>query len=184
MCLSVTLHIVGLWKYCVCCTRSGLTRYTLFMELYLCQWEVHAVLWRTLVHLCASSLQNLAVPNSFYSLVSISVERSGDSVFDGVGLAGFKSSRANAFLLSLSITQTSNTHRTELIENFLMVDQRLHWNQLRRWHKGKKLWDCKDWLRSQESKQITHDYNHRILTFHSLFLWLKFVKISDPHCCD
>ena len=45
------------------------------------------------------SLQNLAVPHDFYSLVSFSVERSRDPVFDGVRLAGFKS-RANAFLLA------------------------------------------------------------------------------------
>ena len=35
MCLSVTLHIVNLWRYCVCCTRSGVIRCTLFMALYL-----------------------------------------------------------------------------------------------------------------------------------------------------
>ena len=54
----------------------------------------------TSVHLYASSLQNLAVSPDFYSLVCISVERSySDPVFDGVGLAGFKS-RANAFLVA------------------------------------------------------------------------------------
>ena len=34
-CLSVTLLIVDLWQYCVCCIRSGVTRCTLFMVLYL-----------------------------------------------------------------------------------------------------------------------------------------------------
>ena len=54
---------------------------------------------RTSVHFCASSLYNIAVSQDFYSPVSISVYDLGDSVFDGVGLAGFKS-RANAFLLA------------------------------------------------------------------------------------
>ena len=36
VCLSVTLHIVDLWHYYVCCTRSGVTRCTLFMVLFLC----------------------------------------------------------------------------------------------------------------------------------------------------
>ena len=36
VCLSVTLHVVDLWQYCVCCTRSGVTRCTLFMVLFLC----------------------------------------------------------------------------------------------------------------------------------------------------
>ena len=31
VCLSVTLHIVDLLQYYVCCTRSGVTRCTLFM---------------------------------------------------------------------------------------------------------------------------------------------------------
>ena len=37
MCLSVTLHIVDLWQYYVCCTRSGVTHCTLFMVLFLCR---------------------------------------------------------------------------------------------------------------------------------------------------
>ena len=48
---------------------------------------------RTSVHLCASSLQNLAgLPQCLRNGL-------GDQVFDGVGLAGFKI-RANAFLLA------------------------------------------------------------------------------------
>ena len=35
--LSVTLHIVDLWQYYVHCTRSGVTRCTLFMVLFLCR---------------------------------------------------------------------------------------------------------------------------------------------------
>ena len=48
VCLSVTLHVVDLWQYCVCCIRSGITRCTHVMVLYLhlkCQCGLHAVLW-------------------------------------------------------------------------------------------------------------------------------------------
>ena len=44
----MTLHIVDLWQYYVCCTRSGVTRCTLFMVLFLyrlCRCGLHAVLW-------------------------------------------------------------------------------------------------------------------------------------------
>ena len=70
---------IALWQYYVCCTRSGVTRCTLFVVLFLCRicrWGFTRRCDRTSVHLCASSLQNLAVSRDFYSLVSISVERS------------------------------------------------------------------------------------------------------------
>ena len=35
--MTETLHIVDLWQYHVCCTRSGLTHCTLFMVLFLCR---------------------------------------------------------------------------------------------------------------------------------------------------
>ena len=35
--MSVTLYIVDLWQYYVCCTRSCVTRCTLFMVLFLCR---------------------------------------------------------------------------------------------------------------------------------------------------
>ena len=47
-CLTVNFPIVDLWQCCVCCTRSGVTRCTRFVSLYLClkcQSELHAVLW-------------------------------------------------------------------------------------------------------------------------------------------
>ena len=47
VCLSVTLHIVDLWQYYVCCTRSGVTRCTLFIVLFLCRmcrYGFHAAL--------------------------------------------------------------------------------------------------------------------------------------------
>ena len=39
---------VDLWRHYVCCTRSGVTRCTLFMSFYLCRmclYGLHAVLW-------------------------------------------------------------------------------------------------------------------------------------------
>ena len=42
------LPIVDLWQCCVCCTRSGVTRSTHVMAIYLClmcQSGLHAVLW-------------------------------------------------------------------------------------------------------------------------------------------
>ena len=53
----------------------------------------------TLVYLYASSLQNLAVAQDFYSPFSILWNDLVDPVFDGVILAGFKS-RANVSLLA------------------------------------------------------------------------------------
>ena len=47
VCFSVTLHIVDLLQYYVCCTRSGVSRCTLFMVLFLshmCWCGLHAVL--------------------------------------------------------------------------------------------------------------------------------------------
>ena len=68
VCLSVTLHIVDLWMYYVCYTRSGAPRCTLFMVHFLCR-----MCW---CGLCASSLPNVSVSQNIYPLVSISVERS------------------------------------------------------------------------------------------------------------
>ena len=45
--LSVTLHIVDLWRCFLCCTRSGVTLCTHFMAFYLsrmCRRVLHAVL--------------------------------------------------------------------------------------------------------------------------------------------
>ena len=47
-CLSVTLLIVDLLQFCVCCIRSGVTRCTRLMMRYLdrvCQCGLHAVPW-------------------------------------------------------------------------------------------------------------------------------------------
>ena len=66
MWLSVTLHIVDLWQYNVCCTRLGVTRCTLFMVLFLCRecrCGLHAVLWShigTLMRLLAAEPLSIA----------------------------------------------------------------------------------------------------------------------------
>ena len=47
VCLSVNLHIVDLWQYYVCCTRSGVTRCIRFVVLFLrrmCRCWLHALL--------------------------------------------------------------------------------------------------------------------------------------------
>ena len=59
--------------------RSGVTRCTLFMVLYLdhmCQCGWHAVLWSHIVHLCTASLQKQAVQQDFYSSLCVPLERS------------------------------------------------------------------------------------------------------------
>ena len=56
----MTFLIVDPWQYCVCFIRSGVTRYTLLMVLYLdcmCQCRLLAVLWShigTLMHRLAA----------------------------------------------------------------------------------------------------------------------------------
>ena len=54
VCLSVTLHIVALWQYYVCCTRSGVTRCTFFVGLFLYRCGYTRRCDSTSVHLCAS----------------------------------------------------------------------------------------------------------------------------------
>ena len=51
-------------------------------------------------YVCTAMLQNLAVQQDFYSPLSVSLWNNfANPVFDGVGLAGFKT-RANVFLLA------------------------------------------------------------------------------------
>ena len=63
--MSVTLHIVDLWQFYVCCTRSGVTRCTpslRFSSCAVCAGSGYTRCCdRTSVYLCASSLQNLSV---------------------------------------------------------------------------------------------------------------------------
>ena len=77
--MSVTLHIVDLWQYYVCCARSGVTQCTLFMRpMHMhrsssCAVYAGAGYTRHCdcisVHLCALSLQNLAEPQSTAGLL-------------------------------------------------------------------------------------------------------------------
>ena len=66
VCLSVTLLIVDPWQSCVCFIRSGVTRCTLLMVLYLdhmCQCGLHTVLWShigTLMHHFAAEPRSTA----------------------------------------------------------------------------------------------------------------------------
>ena len=95
--LSMILLIVD-----PCFIRSGVTRCTLLMVLYLdhmCQCGYTLCLVAHRYTYCSDSLQNLAVEKTFIPM-SVSLWNDlPDPVFDGVGLATFKS-RANAFLLA------------------------------------------------------------------------------------
>ena len=53
----------------------------------------------TSVYLCTALLQNLTELQDFYPPLSVPLEWFTDPVFDGVGLAGFKSG-ANAFMFA------------------------------------------------------------------------------------
>ena len=103
MCLSVTLHIVDLWQYYVCCTRSGVTHCTLFMVRFLCHmWQ-----YGLLAHQYTYASPRCRTSQYCRTFIPLSVSLWNDlsiPVFDGVGLLGFKI-RANAFFLaSCSLT--------------------------------------------------------------------------------
>ena len=73
----MTLLIVDLFQFCVCCIRLGVTRCTRCSTWTVCGSA--GCTWcpaRTSVHLCASSLQNLAIPQDFCSPLSVPLERS------------------------------------------------------------------------------------------------------------
>ena len=97
----MTLHIVDLWRYHLCCTKSGATRCTLFMALYLsrmCRACYTRCCDHTSVHLspprCRTSQHRRTI-----ILLSVSLwNHLGDPLFDGVGLADFKS-RANGLFV-------------------------------------------------------------------------------------
>ena len=92
-CLIVIFSIVDLWQCCVCCTRSGVTRCTKFVALYLCLCASPGYTLcfdHTSVYLCASTLQNRAVPHDFYSPLSIPLERSGWPRIRWCGIGGFQ----------------------------------------------------------------------------------------------
>ena len=66
VCSSVTLLIVDLWQYYVCCTNSGAIRCTLFMVLFLCRkcrFGLHAALWSHI----GTPMRHLAGSPAFFS---------------------------------------------------------------------------------------------------------------------
>ena len=71
----------------------------------MCHSVLHPGFGRTSVYLGASSLLNLAVQQDFFILFSVSLWNDlADSVFDGVGLTGFKSWFMLFICLSSSLT--------------------------------------------------------------------------------
>ena len=99
---------------CVSCTRSGVTRCTLLMVLYLDRmWQcgIRSVLWCTSVYsvlwlhigMCAASLLNHAVPQDFYSSLSVPLERSCWPCIRWCGTGGFQEQGQCFFCLSCSI---------------------------------------------------------------------------------
>ena len=92
-CLSLTFHIVDLWQDYVCCTRSGVTRCTFFMVLYRVPYVPVRVTTLCFgcssVYVCASSLQNITVPQDYYSPLSFSVEPSCWPCIRWCGTEGF-----------------------------------------------------------------------------------------------
>ena len=73
---SVTLLIVNLLQFFVCCIRSGVTQCTHFMMSYLdrmCQCWLHAVPWS---HIWVLMHHSAAVPQDFCSPPSVPLERS------------------------------------------------------------------------------------------------------------
>ena len=143
-CIMQYYSLLPLWQYYACCTRSGVTRYTLVMVLtlgcmrsayytrlvmvltlgcicsvyykrlvmvltlgcmcsayytrlvvvltlgYICSAYCTLCFGRISVHLCDSTLQNLAVPPDFYRTVSISVVRSLWPSIQWCGTVGFQ----------------------------------------------------------------------------------------------
>ena len=97
VCFSVTFLIVDPWQSCVCFIRSGVTRCTLLILLYLVRMRGALVAHRyTYAPPYCRTLQYCR------TFIPFSVSLWNDlanPVFDGVGLVGFKS-RANHSLLA------------------------------------------------------------------------------------
>ena len=63
--MSATLHIVDLWQYYVCRTKSGVIRCILFVLLYLyrmCRCGLHAALWSHIATLMSLFYAGLSFP--------------------------------------------------------------------------------------------------------------------------
>ena len=88
--------IVDLWQCCVCCTRSGVTRSTHFVALYLHVPYVPVRVTRgaLIAHRYANTPPHCRTSQHRRTFIPLSVSLWNDlvdPVFDGVGLAGFKS---------------------------------------------------------------------------------------------
>ena len=102
VCLSVTLHIVDLWQYYVCLTRSGNPTCPLYGSLRAPYVLLRVVRYVSVAHRYTYALLCCRTSQYHRTFISMSVSLYndlGDPIFDGVGLAGFKSG-ANAFLLA------------------------------------------------------------------------------------
>ena len=98
----MTLHIVDLWRYYVCCKISGVSRCTHPLYGALPEPEELSRVTRGAVIAQRDTYEPRRISQYSRTFIPPSVSlfnNLGDSVFDGVGLAGFKS-RANAFLLA------------------------------------------------------------------------------------
>ena len=98
-CLSVTLLIVDLWQYCVCCIGSGVNRCILIMVMHIPGPNGPVLFTRgaLVAHRYTYSIPRCRTSQfrrTFILLLVSMWNDLADSIFDGVGLA------ANAFLLA------------------------------------------------------------------------------------
>ena len=117
LCFSVTMHIVNLWQYNVCCIWSGVTRCTLLMVIYpfrMHQCRLHAVHWS---HIGILMRLLSAPPYLFY--ISI-CWHCGPRVF---GLVGWKS-LAPSLLLPTFFNNYNNNNNKTFFKNFSQDDSR------------------------------------------------------------
>ena len=102
----MTFLIFYPWQSCVCFIRSGVTRCTLLIVLYLggmCQCGLHAVLWShigTLMHRLAAEPCSTA-GQDFYSLLGVPLERSCQPRIRWCGTGGFQE-QGLCFFIGLS----------------------------------------------------------------------------------
>ena len=103
VCLTVTLHIVALLQYYVCCTRSGCNpMHPLCGALPVPYVSVRVTRGAVIAHRFTYAPPRCRTSQYCQTFIPLSVSLWNDlsvSVFDRVELAGFKSS-ANAFLLA------------------------------------------------------------------------------------
>ena len=98
----MTLHIVDLSRYYVYCTRSGITMHPLYGALPEPYVTVRVTRGSVISHRYTYAPPRCRTSQYRMTFISLSVSLWNnlvDSVFDGVGLAGFKS-RANVVLLA------------------------------------------------------------------------------------